>query len=64
MKAKDINGELRRVYDATARRHGYASWSEFISELRLEQEDAGSAKAVLDDMETGDYDTIGGRGDI
>lgn len=64
MKAKEVSGNLRRIYDASARKHGYESWGEFVRELGLENEQAGEAKAVLDDMESGDLDTIGGRGDV
>ncbi len=50
MKAKDVSGHLRVMYDEKAKLAGYDSWSAFLSDLNLQDEDASDACLVLKDQ--------------
>ncbi len=61
MKAKDVTGHLRVMYDERSKAAGYDSWSAFLGDLQLGSEPATDAFLVLKDMiehEQGGMDSL------
>lgn len=62
MRAIDARGALLELLDAKARRKKFKGWVDFVTTLELQHEDLMEVRAVLQDMEDGDLDSIGKGG--